>query len=176
MARNLLSTVVTPLVLFGILAAGLSLLNAMPAQIQQPAVQRFDSIEAAQRGAGIKLTLPAYFPDYFSWPPSAIEVNRRPYLTVYLAFTARASGSEALWSYETISREPQADNLVPLPQHVTQMKTFPIKHIQGTLVIGLTSTGETLYQLRWTDGERRHVISTTYSLDELIIMAGSMVR
>ncbi len=120
--------------------------------------------------------VPSYFPDYYAWPPSTIEVYRRPDIAVYLVFQARQSGAEALWIVEALSIEGLPQGILHTPSIVAQAKTIPVKDRQGTLTVGLDASGNSLYRLQWSDGQRYYLVSTTHSLEDVIRISESMVR
>lgn len=174
--RTVGSLLAAPLLLAALAAGLLRLLDGVPERIEGSAVQQFASVEQAQSRLGIDIVLPPYFPDYYSWPPRIIEATSRPSTTVKLVFTARHSGVDSLWLYEAISPDARTDPSIPYPVTVIQKKTYPINGIQGLLVVGAGGDGAPLYQLRWEQDELYLVISTSYSLEELVRMANSMAR
>ncbi|MEW6033355.1 MAG: hypothetical protein AB1603_00705 [Chloroflexota bacterium] len=171
---RLAMTALPPLVLLAVTAAGLRLLNTVPTRIQGPTVEHFNSIEEAERKLGVDIIVPAYFPDYFSWPPKAIMAERQPYFTIHLSFAQRATGSEALWVHQILSNDSRAAESIPSPLDVLQDKSFLVKGHQGRLIVGADVNGEPLYQLRWWSDRRYFVVTTTHSLEELIRIAESM--
>jgi len=170
------SLLLAPLLVTALTAVVLRLLNGVPSNIQGPAVQQFASVEQAQSRLGVDILLPPYFPDYFAWPPEVIEATSRPSTMVRLVFTARHSGSEALWLFEAFSPDARTDASVAYPATIVQKKTFPVDGKQGLLVVGTDADGMPLYQLRWEQDNRYLVVSTSYSLEEMVRMANSMAR
>ncbi|MDO8472786.1 MAG: hypothetical protein Q7T05_03100 [Dehalococcoidia bacterium] len=169
-------TIGPPLLAFAMIAVGLRLFGALPGAIQRPPVESFATVQEAQKAGGFPITLPRYFPDYFSWPPARVEISRRPYLGVSLGFNSRDSVTESLWIYQIASDRYNSEIAVPLPKYITQMQTLPLRDKMATLVVGATEAGMTVYQMRWTADGYKYVVATSYSLDELIKIAASLTR
>ncbi len=165
------------LLVVAVVAVALRLLNLVPAHIKaQTEAREYATVEQVESALGIKVILPAYFPDYLSWPAYQITVRRRPAIDIRLHFLSRdgsreaLSISEILWPWEDVP-PPVA---IAEPGKVLQRTSIQVDGARGTLLVGQGADGGNLNQLRWQQGDRYIVVTTIHSLPELVRIAGSM--
>lgn len=156
-------------------AVSLRLLNMVPANIKaQTEVREYATVEDVERALDMKVWLPAYFPDYLSWPAYKITVQRRPAIDIWLHFLSRDGSREALSVREIVwEKETPPDNIAG-PDTVLQSTSMDIKGARGTLYVGQAADGSSLNQLRWQQGDRYIVVTTVEPLPELTRIADSI--
>lgn len=160
----------------GIAALVLSLLNSVPAQLQgSDRILEFKNIREAQMELGISISVPAYFPDYLSWPPAFVQAQRKPALTVLLLFLSREKDREALWISQVIAEEDKESlTQLPEPKKVLQRSKVDVGENEGELILGRDTDGKPYNYVRWRHGNRHLAIATIYAPEELLKMARSM--
>jgi hypothetical protein len=76
LARELWSAVLSIVLVTGGTAIGLRILKEIPSLIQENTRTLYRTTEEAESALGVKVLLPAYFPETFAWPPRQIMVMR----------------------------------------------------------------------------------------------------
>src|SRR3989304_6954367 len=85
LARELVGILTSVGLVLGVAAITLWVLNGVPTQIQGTnKVLEFKDTRDAQLALGIKISRPAYFPDYLAWPPALIQAQKRPAIAVLM--------------------------------------------------------------------------------------------
>ncbi|MFH1141910.1 MAG: hypothetical protein V1724_09710 [Chloroflexota bacterium] len=165
------------LIVVAAIAVALRLLNLVPAHIKaQTAVKEYATVEQVEAALGTRVILPAYFPDYLSWPAYRITVQRRPALDIWLHFLSRDGSREALSIRQIVWPEGTPPVAIAEPDEVLQRTSIEVDSARGTLLVGQAADGSNLNQLRWRQGDRYIVVTTVHSLAELLRIASSMSR
>ncbi|MBM2831254.1 MAG: hypothetical protein HW414_306 [Dehalococcoidia bacterium] len=164
-----------PALLMGFAALLFHLLNLVPASLQPAQARTYESIEAAERALGVKISVPAYFPDYLRWPPTRIALQRKPTLMLSLVFSA-ADGAEGVLSIHQVF-SPAGEKYyreAAKPEVLLGELTVPLDGREATLIIGKGAGGAPFNQVHWRKGDRYLIITTLYPPEELLKIAGSM--
>lgn len=170
--------IVLPLVLvLGAVSLSLSLLNRLPSYIQEnraDGVRVYNTVDEAERDLGVRIWIPAYFPDYLHWPPVEIKAKRRPVLTISLLFRSRQGADPVLFIHEILSEpgELPADAREPGP--VVNRYKIDIGDGQGSLTLSKDKEGRNWSYLSWEKGGRYLVGLTVHSPEELLKIARSI--
>ena len=105
-ARRAAGFLLPLLVTLVVAALSLRLLDALPAYWQAWTTSRsappvlaerleYPTIEEAERGLGVRIALPSYFPSYLRWPPDTIRGQRDPVKVASILFLS-SDGRQAL--------------------------------------------------------------------------------
>ncbi len=166
------------------IALGLKALDFLPAQIERikatilvstptDRILRFDSLEEAEDKLGVKILVPAYFPDYLIWPAASVYAQHEP-LTVTLIFRSLDLREDLL------VRQSFAKGDEPLPLFAEPFITLERSVInldeqtEGILIEGKDIDGAPRNQLYWTVQDRHISLVTPYPVFELLRMAESI--
>ncbi len=121
-----------------------------------------------------RVYVPAYFPEYITWPPAEIFAQRRPFVLVMMHFTHRDSKSFALSFFQVDSRavfEPPYKSDV---LYVRKESPVMINGRPGTLVIAVCSGRERCNRVSWEEGIYRITLIADDTPEQLIRMAESI--
>lgn len=170
--------------MIGLMALVLFILNHVPPSIQNwmagpavdlsPVFRRYATVEEVERKLDIKVHLPAYFPDYLSWPPTAVDASQKP--VPMISIFARASNGTGGLMLEQVVSGSRSD-IVPSvkePPIIKKKTTVTINEQNAELIIGEEPDGRTHNQVRWHIEDRQFVLSGPYPEMELLRIAGSV--
>lgn len=174
--RDLAVALLPPAALASAMAAALYFLGMIPPYLQSPPAKEYRSLEEMKAELGIEVALPSYFPDYLLWPPAKIIVRSKPRLTLSLTFLSQEKGEEALWIDQVIVNGNALTQAVPLPQRILHQSTISLRGSQALLLRSEGEGGKLYSQVRWEEGDRGIVITTTYPEEELLKIAHSIRR
>lgn len=174
--RQITGIVVTLGLVAGATAGILRGLDAVATYLQgdQRGVKRYRSVEDVERKVGMRLLLPAYFPDSLQWPPAAVRLSSAPPQAVALSFTGREAGAERLVIVQTLG--PPASlppELVPAARtlHATPIR---LDDVEATLSRITGAGGEIWHEIVFERAGRQVVLRFAGPVEELLAMARSM--
>ena len=163
-----------PLVLtVGFVALILRILALVPPWLQPEGPRSFATVEEAERALGLRVTLPAYFPDYLVWPPARITGQHEPYPQLSISFLSREKGTEALWLVRAVPETREQLPHLIVPADIRETGPFVVGDLAGTRIVALGG-GIIYYQFSWWQEDQYMVIATTYPEEELLSMVRSM--
>ena len=139
-------------------------------------MQTFNAVEEAEYKLRIKLLLPAYFPDYISWPPAETQAQQRPYRMVSLSFRDRRNQDLMMTIHQVFSEQtPSLPELFPLNSYGQEI---PIKlnRQAATFASFIKDDGQRWNCVWWRGSDRQVIITARFSETELLKIAKSMVR
>jgi len=126
-------------------AAGLSLraLDAVPRLVtgEHRGVVRYQSIDGAEQALGVRLFVPAFFPDTLQWPPSSVRVFAGPPACAALAFDGRDGEPARLVIYQA-----------PGPRASIAMALMPSARALLRTEVDLSLGSATLVRVELADG------------------------
>jgi len=153
----------------------LKLLNWVPSALQDEGIKKYSSVDDVRTALKIpKVYIPAYFPEYITWPPAEIFAQRRPFSLVMMHFTHRDSKSFALSFFQADSRasfEPKYKSDI---LYVRKESPITIKGRVGTLVLAVCSGRERCNRVSWEEGIYRITLIADDTPEQLIKMAESI--
>lgn len=160
-----------------ILIAVLKIINWIPMTIQRDEMRRYRNVEEIKSKLNIKdIYVPAYFPEHFSWPPSEILAQKKPFLAVIMQFKYKGRGDVAL----IVSQADARANFIPRhkirPLEIKERVWYSIKGREGELVVGVCENNEPCSQISWEEGEYRINVIAKYPPLEVIKIAESMLH
>ncbi|MEW6409821.1 MAG: hypothetical protein AB1488_06880 [Nitrospirota bacterium] len=159
-----------------ILIVALKVINWIPVAIQKDEIRRYRDIEEVKSKLKIKdIYVPAYFPEYFSWPPSEIWAQKKPFPAVIMHFIYKDRRDIALIIAQTYSKSDFSAQFKIKPLHIKERVRLSIKGRDGELVLGLCENNVPCTQVSWIEGAYRLNVIGKYPPIELIKIAESML-
>lgn len=154
----------------------LSLLNRAPALLQQPERTAFATVEEAETALGVRIPLPAYFPEFLGWPPAEVTATRNQTLVVSLVFPLRKTGEPALVIHQILRDEKENIPDLPLlqPERPLREVKVPIGAAFGALRSGTDRQGLRWSRLTWRAQDRDMILIASFSEQTLLTMARSI--
>jgi hypothetical protein len=164
----------TLVLVLGGAVATLAVLDAVPRWLhgEPRGVRRVASVEDAERRLQARAVLPSYFPDAYVWPPSVVRVSREEGGAVGMTFTDRGGAPTLVYAQTMASPGPLPAGLVGRAA-VIQQQSAALGE-QGTLSRVVAEDGALWNQLEWTARERRFLLRSRGSLEEMLRMARSV--
>jgi hypothetical protein len=175
--REMSKIVLSIAILMFMVSISLYLLKKVPTYIQERKQKSYSSVEEAEYSLKLRIFLPSYFPDYLMWPPKEIKVVRKPFLIITLVFISQGDGSPSLVIHEIISNreESKAAGLDFMePKVYSGEMQVLVGGAKGTLKLGVLEQGTRWTQLSWEQGDRKMVLRSNRSLEDLLKIARSI--
>ena len=159
-----------------ILVAVLKVANWLPTAMQRDVLRRYGSIEDVRSSVNLgDIYVPSYYPQELGWPPSAIFAQGRPFPALVMEFV-RAGGREAaLVVSQSASSRPLLDGRIRMDR-VQESVRYSLKGRDAVLSVGVSSRGEQVSRIVWTEGKYRIDLAAKAPPVELIKVAESMLR
>lgn len=154
----------------------LSLLNRVPALLQASGRTAYASVEEAEAALGLRIPMPAYFPEFLGWPPAEVTATRDQALVVTLVFLLRRSGEPALIVHEILRAENEEVPELPLlqPERPIREVRVPIGGVSGALRTGTDREGRRWSRLTWRAEDRDMILIANFPEQTLLTMARSI--
>jgi hypothetical protein len=175
--KELFKIFISLILIMGLVTGTLVILNAVPPLIyKDQAIQTFTTIEEVEYKLGIKLHLPAYFPDYISWPPAKTQFKQKPYGLVSLSFHDRGNRDLVMTIHQIF-----AEHNPSLP------RLFRVKSVDQEIPIKLNTQaaiftsfvkddGHKWNCVWWKESDRQVIIAARFADTELLKIAKSMIH
>lgn len=165
------------LVLAALAVALLAAANRLPSLMQKGFAREYDSVEAAKRALDLDaVSVPAYFPEGITWPPSFILAQRKPYPAVVMEFKEATTGETVLIVIQSSLRSGGDAQLQRIRlSEVKEETRYPLKGKMVLLQVGVCGSGP-CSRMTWQDGALRFTVLLRSSPFELIRIAESMIR
>ena len=153
----------------------LKVMNWLPLAVQQGTLRTYHSIEEVESKLHFSnIYVPSFFPQNFSWPPSEIIAQEKPFPMIIMQFRDRNTKSVGLVVQQVYVRaryRPETDLKIT---RIQRESTVLIKDWEAQLIIGFCGEGTACNQVSWESGTCRVTVRTTASPRELIRIARSM--
>lgn len=158
------------------IAIVLSLLNRVPALLQESARTKYATVEEAEQALGLRIPLPAYFPEFLGWPPAEITATREQALVVTLVFSSRRSGEPALIVHEVLRAANEEVPELPMlqPERPVREARVLIGGVSGALRTGTDREGRRWSRLTWRVADRDMILVASFPEQTLLTMARSI--
>lgn len=175
--REMSKIVLSITILMCMVSISLYVLKKVPAYIQERKEKSYSSVEEAEYSLGLRIFLPSYFPDYLTWPPKEIKVVRKPSLIITLVFISQGDGTPSLVIHEIISNtdesKPVGLDIIEPKGHSGEIEVS-VGGAKGTLKLGVVEHGSRWTQLHWKQGDRKMVLRSNRSVEDLLKIARSI--
>lgn len=160
-----------------VLIAVLKIINWLPSAIHNDSIRKYGSIEDIKLKLNIReIYIPSYFPQNFSWPPSNIYAQKRPFTAVIMEFKNIESGDTAL----IITQTAPGNSIENAKIKITRIKeTIPykLKDRNALLEVGTCGNGgELCSRISWEESRYSLNITAKYTPIELVKIAESMAH
>ena len=170
--RNFLIFVLT----IALLVVVLKVINWVPTAVEEGLMRKYNSIEDVRSKLKIRdILVPSYFPQSFSWPPSVILAQTKPFHAIVMEFKHIESGDTAIITSQTASQDFIMDNKIRITQ-VREKLPYSLKDRKAVLVVGTCIKDEKCAQISWDEGKYKMNIIMKSTPFDLIKIAESMVR
>lgn len=154
----------------------LKVANWLPLAVRSDGMRQYGSIEEVRQKLKIRdIYIPSYFPQSFSWPPSAILAQGRPFAAIVMEFRHLEKGDVALVISQAASADFRADWKIKLTQ-VRETLPYTLKGKNSVLTVGTCREGEPCSRISWDEGRYRMDIIAKYTPIELVRIAESMAH
>lgn len=152
----------------------LKFLNWLPSVIQKEDLRKYRTVDEAKSELRLsEVYIPAYFPDYITWPPLEIFAQRRPFTMVMMHFMHRDSRHLALSLYQ-VDAEARFDPPYKLDVlFIRREMPVTIKGREGMLVVAVCTGREQCNRVSWTEGAYRITLIGDEAPEELLKIAES---
>jgi hypothetical protein len=176
--REMSKIVLSITILMCMVLISLYVLKKVPAYIQESEQKFYSSVEEAEYSLGLRIFIPSYFPDYLIWPPKEIKVVRKPSLIITLLFLSQGHGSSpSLVIHQIISNTDKSKGAgldFMEPKRHSEETQILVGGAKGTLKIGVVENGNQWIQLSWEQGDRKMVVISNRSVEDLLKIARSI--
>jgi hypothetical protein len=175
--REMSKIVLSITILMCVVLISLYVLKKVPAYIQESEQKSYSTIEEAEYSLGSRILLPSYFPDYLIWPPKEIRVVRKPSLIITLVFISQGDGRPSLVIHEIISNTDESKGVgvdSMEPNRDSEEIQVSVGGSKGTLELGVVEKGSGWTQLSWRQGDRKIVLRSNGSVEDLLKIARSI--
>lgn len=175
--REMSKIVLSITILIFMVSISLYVLKKVPAYIQEREQKSYGSVEEAEYSLGLRIFLPSYFPDYLIWPPKEIKVVRKPSLIITLVFISQGDGSPSLVIHEIISNADESKWMgvdFMEPKRYSGEFQVSVGRATGTLKLGVVENGSRWTQLSWKQRDRKMVLRSNRSVEDLLKIARSI--
>lgn len=183
--REMLKIVLSITLVMCTIVISLYLLKNIPSYIHESEEKIYITVEEAEYAIGLRIFLPSYFPEYLKWPPSTIQVSRKPSLTISLVFLSRNHISPSLVIHQSPSlvihqivsnigksNDVELNFMEPkIPFKETQVSVGGAK---GALIVGEGEDGKRWSRLSWKAADRKMVLIANCSVEDLLKIARSI--
>lgn len=154
----------------------LKVMSWIPLAVQQGTLRSYHSIEEVESKLHFSnIYVPSFFPQNFSWPPTEIVAQEKPFPMIIMQFRDRDTQKIGLviqQVYIHATYRPEADLKITKIQR--ESAVF-IKDWKARLVIGLCGEGRPCNQVSWQSGTCRVTVRTTAPPRDLIRISRSIV-
>lgn len=151
-------------------------LNWLPTTVSKELLARYDTLEAARAGSGLReVFVPAYIPQNLKWPPAAILAQGKPFPALVMEFERIDARETVLVISQSASDALRLDGKIRLAQ-VKEKARYALKGRHAILEVGSSEGGEPCSRLAWTEGNLRIVVLSKSSPFETINIAESMIQ
>ncbi len=158
------------------LVAILKIANWLPMAVQSDGMRRYSSIDEARMKLNIRdIYVPSYFPQNFTWPPSEILAQNRPFTAITMAFRKTGRQDIMLVISQAASAHFSREGRIAMTQ-IRETIPYNLKGRNALLEMGICKGGEPCSRISWTEGRYTIVLIAKYTTIELVKIAESMVH
>ena len=163
-------------VTIAILIGVLKVTNWLPTVLQEGIVRTYGSIEEVKSRLRVReIYIPSYFPQKFTWPPSRIVAQSRPFLAVVMEFRNVETGETALIITQATDRTFTSDKKLVI-SHIRERVNYSLSGRPSLLEVGVCKDDMPCSRISWDEGNTVIRVEIKSSPLELIRIAESMVH
>jgi hypothetical protein len=154
----------------------LILLNWLPLALQKDTMRRYASVDEARAKLNLKgVSVPSYFPQNITWPPSEILAQNKPYPAILMVFHYAGKQEAALVISQSSAESFPGDAFITFDK-ITEAVPFHFKSRQALLEVGTCNKGGPCSRISWSEGGYHIVLAMKSPPFELIRIAESMLH
>jgi len=149
----------------------LKIMNWVPLSLQQETIRRYGTVDEVRAALLTKdLSVPSYFPQQITWPPSLILAQGKPYFASVMEFTRADTGEIAL----VISQSEGETLRVEDPIEITVIKEkvrYAMRGREAMLTVGTCRNDEPCSGITWQEGRYTMTVlmkSTPFELTKIV--------
>ena len=149
----------------------LKIMNWVPLSLQQETIRRYGTVDEVRAALLTKdLSVPSYFPQQITWPPSLILAQGKPYFASVMEFTRADTGEIAL----VISQSEGETLRVEDPIEITVIKEkvrYTMRGREAMLTVGTCRNDEPCSGITWQEGRYTMTVlmkSTPFELTKIV--------
>ena len=149
----------------------LKIMNWVPLSLQQETIRRYGTVDEVRAALLTKdLSVPSYFPQQITWPPSLILAQGKPYFASVMEFTRADTGEIAL----IISQSEGETLRVEDPIEITVIKEkvrYAMRGREAMLTVGTCRNDEPCSGITWQEGRYTMTVlmkSTPFELTKIV--------
>ena len=149
----------------------LKIMNWVPLSLQQETIRRYGTVDEVRAALLTKdLSVPSYFPQQITWPPSLILAQGKPYFASVMEFTRADTGEIAL----VISQSEGETLRVEDPIEITVIKEkvrYAMRGREAMLTVGTCRNDEPCSGITWREGRYTMTVlmkSTPFELTKIV--------
>lgn len=163
-------------IMVAVLIAVLKIFNWLPFAVQGDSMRKYGSIEEIRSKLKIReLYVPSYFPQNFSWPPSEIFAQSRPFAAVIMEFRHKEKGDVSLIITQAASSGFTPAGKIKIIQ-IKESLPYKLKDRNALLEVGTCKNSEPCSAISWQEGRYHMNITARYTPMEVVRMAESMAH
>jgi len=163
-------------IVIAIIVIALKVMNWVPLSLQQETVRRYGTIEEVRAALQAKdLSVPSYFPQQITWPPSLILAQGKPFFASVMEFRRANTGDIAL----VISQSEGGTLSVENPVEIIVVKEkvrYAMQGREAVLTVGTCRNDEPCSGIAWQEGRYTMTVLMKSTPFELTKIAESMLR
>ncbi|MGO9612390.1 MAG: hypothetical protein ACLPX5_05095 [Dissulfurispiraceae bacterium] len=164
-------------VMAGVIIAVVAVTNWMPSSMQKGFARQYISIEEARRilGAGY-ISLPTYFPEGITWPPTLIIAQSKPYKAIAMEFKKAGTVETTLIIIEASEQGNDVQFQRIRLSELREQTQFRLKGKEVRLQVGTCDNRKPCSRLTWRDNGLHYTVLLVSSPFEVMKIAESLIH
>ena len=149
----------------------LKIMNWVPLSLQQETIRRYGTVDEVRAALLTKdLSVPSYFPQQITWPPSLILAQGKPYFASVMEFTRADTGEIALVIFQSEGETLRVED----PIEITVIKEkvrYAMRGREAMLTVGTCRNDEPCSGITWQEGRYTMTVlmkSTPFELTKIV--------
>ncbi len=162
--------------MIAVLVVILKIANWLPMAVQSDSMKRYGSIDEVRMKLNIRdIYVPSYFPQNFTWPPSEILAQNRPFTAIIMEFKTRERDDIILIISQAASAHFSPGGKITIAQ-IRETIPYNLKGRNALLEMGTCNNSEPCSRISWDEGRYKMNIIAKYTPIELVRIAESTVH
>ncbi len=174
--RKKLISFISFAVTIAVLIVVLKIINWLPIMVEKGIMRKYSSVEEVRLKLDIRdIYVPSYFPQRFTWPPSEILAQSKPFIAIVMEFRDIEKGDIALIISQAASPDFVPQKKIKILQ-IREKVNYNLKGRDAILEVGECKNDEPCSQILWDEGKYRMYIVMKSTPFDLIKIADSMIQ